>query len=284
MTSAEVLARLDGARTCAGGWIARCPAHADRNASLSIRETEDGRLLFYCFAGCTYRAIVDALSGRPRPRAIGFPASGPRPALDDAKRTEIAQRIWRESKPAAGTPVERYLRLERGITIPSPLSIRFAMGRHAQSQRGPWAIMVAAVQNLAGEIVSIHRTFLTGDGRKAPVEPVKMALGPIRGGAVRLAPARETLALAEGIETALSVQQATGIPTWAALGTANLPHVELSAIVREIIICADADRNGAGERAAEAAAQGFLRDGRRVRIARPPAGADFNDVLTGLSP
>jgi putative DNA primase/helicase len=108
-----------------------------------------------------------------------------------------------------------------------------------------------------------------------------MALGPIRGGAARLASAGETLALAEGIETALSVQQATGIPTWAALGTANLLRVELPAIVREIIICADAD--SAGEKAAQEAARRFLRDGRRVRIALPASANDFNDVLTGLS-
>jgi putative DNA primase/helicase len=284
MTLAEVLARLESMRPCAAGWVARCPAHPDTKPSLSIREGEDGKVLTKCFAGCDYRTIIDALGGRPRPRAIGLPGSGTRsPALDDAKRTEIAQRIWRDAKPAAGTTVERYLTL-CGISLTPPPSIRFAIGRHAPSQTGPWVIMVAAVQNLAGEIVAIHRTFLTCDGRKAPVEPAKMALGPIAGGAVRFAKAAETLALAEGIETALSVQQATGIPTWAALGTANLPHIELSAIVREIIICADADRNGVGERAAEAAARGFLRHGRRVRVARPPVGADFNDLLTGLSP
>ena len=91
---------------------------------------------------------------------------------------EIARRIWREANPATGTAVERYLRL-RGISLAPPPSIRFAIGRHGPSKRGPWAIMIAAVQNLAGEIVAIHRTFLTGDGRKAPVEPAKMALGPI---------------------------------------------------------------------------------------------------------
>jgi putative DNA primase/helicase len=222
MTLADVLGHLEGVRPSAGGYVVRCPAHADRKASLSIREAEDGRVLFYCFAGCNYRAILDALGGRPRPRAIGLPASGTgSPALDAAKRTEIARRIWRDAKPAAGTTVERYLTL-RGITLTPPPSIRFAIGRHAPSQTGPWVIMVAAVQNLAGEIVAIQRTFLTCDGRKAPVEPAKMALGPIACGAVRFAKAAETLALAEGIETALSVQQATGIPAWAALGTSNL--------------------------------------------------------------
>jgi putative DNA primase/helicase len=275
----EVLARLDSIRRCAGYFIAKCPAHDDRNASLSIGESENGKLLLKCFAGCDYRAIIEALDGRPWRQGLGRPGASPTLAAgpDDAERIEIARRIWRDAKPAAGTTAERYLRL-RGISLTPPPSIRFAIGRHAPSQRGPWFIMVAAVQNLTGEIVAIHRTFLTGDGRKAPVEPVKMALGPIGGCAVRLAPAGESLALAEGIETALSVQQATGIATWAALGTANLARVELSAIVHEVIICADSDMSGVGEKAAHEAAQRFLREGRKVRIARPHGGKDFNEM------
>ena len=280
MTITGVLVRLESVRPCVGGYIAHCPAHHDRCPSLSIREGEDGRLLLHCFAGCTWKSILAAIgNGLIVPHApLLHP---PRPELTDPKRIEIARRIWRGTRPATGTPVERYLRLRRITSLPP--SIRFAMDRHALSQTGPQAIMIVAVQNLAGEIIAINRTFLTGDGRKAPVEPVKMAFGPIRGGAVRLASAGETLALAEGIETALSVQQATAIPTWATLGTANLQRVELPAIVREVVICADADRNGAGERAAQAAAQVFLRNGSRVRIVRPPAGSDFNDVLTGRS-
>lgn len=34
-------------------WMAQCPAHDDRNPSLSITENADGSLILYCFAGCT---------------------------------------------------------------------------------------------------------------------------------------------------------------------------------------------------------------------------------------
>ena len=37
----------------------------------------------------------------------------------------------------------------------------------------------------------------------------------------------------------------------------------------------------AGEAAARAAAQRWKREGRRVRVAHPPRGCDFNDVLLG---
>lgn len=275
--SAERLARaLGGARRCGAGFIARCPAHDDRSPSLSIREGEGGRVLLKCFAGCQYSQLVAALVGAPVRQTFGLRAQALGAPADEQKRIQAACRIWRESRPAPGTLVETYLR-SRGITIEPPASLHYHPAlKHPSGVRLP--AMLAAVEDRDGRLIGVHRTWLSPDGRKASVEPVKAALGPIAGGAVRLTPTGETLCIAEGIETALSVMQATGVPTWAALGTSNLVRVELPAIVREIIICADADRNGSGERAAQVAAQGFLRDGRRVRIARPPAGAkDFND-------
>ena len=44
-----------------GSWTACCPAHNDKGPSLSIRETEDGRVLIHCFAGCEALMIVQAL-------------------------------------------------------------------------------------------------------------------------------------------------------------------------------------------------------------------------------
>lgn len=43
------------------GWSARCPAHDDKVASLSIGVGHDGRALLCCHAGCTAREITDAL-------------------------------------------------------------------------------------------------------------------------------------------------------------------------------------------------------------------------------
>lgn len=45
----------------AGTWMAQCPAHDDRSASLSIKEANDGRVLLNCFAGCEVTAICDSL-------------------------------------------------------------------------------------------------------------------------------------------------------------------------------------------------------------------------------
>src|SRR4051794_25809228 len=44
------------------GWLAQCPAHDDRNASLSISIGTDGRVLLHCHAGCVNEGIVTALA------------------------------------------------------------------------------------------------------------------------------------------------------------------------------------------------------------------------------
>ncbi len=57
----EFVDLLDGIRPNGSGWKARCPAHDDREASLSIHEGDDGRILLKCFAACETPDIVDAL-------------------------------------------------------------------------------------------------------------------------------------------------------------------------------------------------------------------------------
>lgn len=42
-------------------WSACCPAHTDKGPSLSVRETPEGAVLLYCFAGCSVSAVVAAL-------------------------------------------------------------------------------------------------------------------------------------------------------------------------------------------------------------------------------
>jgi len=275
-----LLDRIDG-KAYSSGWIGHCPSHTDNTPSLSVSVGDDGRLLLHCFAGCDFRAIVDALGGRrPWPRTFGLPTTPAVTTLDDQKRRELAAAIWHQAIPAIGTLAETYL-WSRAITS-VPVSVRFNPSlRHPSGTYLP--AMIAAVQGADGKIVGVHRTYLRSDGSgKADIEPQKAALGPIRGGAVRFAKAGDVLALTEGIEDALSFLQATNIPTWAALGTSNLSRVELPEVVREVIIAADGDEPG--ERAANAAAQRFVGQGRRVRIARPPAGyIDFNDALQGIA-
>ena len=63
MTLDEFLTRVQptGLRRSGEGYVARCPAHDDHAASLSIGEGHDGRILLHCWAGCETRDILAAL-------------------------------------------------------------------------------------------------------------------------------------------------------------------------------------------------------------------------------
>jgi CHC2 zinc finger len=56
-----LLSRLEHVRKSGKGWIARCPAHADKSASLSVTEADGGKILVHCFAGCSALDVVQAV-------------------------------------------------------------------------------------------------------------------------------------------------------------------------------------------------------------------------------
>jgi len=83
-----ILDRLDGVSRQGSGWQARCPAHDDTRASLSLREAEDGRILAHCHAGCTFEQILQALELTPRD--VAPDGSGP------AFRDETGDQPWHD--------------------------------------------------------------------------------------------------------------------------------------------------------------------------------------------
>jgi len=283
MTAAKIALSLGGRRG-SGGWTVRCPAHHDQRPSLSITETADGRLLVRCHAGCEQARVIAALRNRDL-----WPSNGPRREKtirrhdgEGADRTAAALKIWQSAVAVTNTLAETYLR-SRGIDIAPPATLRFhpALRHHSGDL---WPAMIAPVKHRTDDkLVAIHRTFLSRDGKsKAAVTPQKMMLGPCQGGVVWLGAADpdQWLVLAEGIETTLSVMLACGFPGCAALSANGLRSLSLPPDAAKVLICADNDHNGVGQRAAGEAAERFLREGRRVRIATPPIpGTDFNDVL-----
>jgi hypothetical protein len=59
MIPTEILSRFAHVRRSGDGWMAHCPAHDDRNSSLSITQRED-KVLMYCHAGCAAEAVCAA--------------------------------------------------------------------------------------------------------------------------------------------------------------------------------------------------------------------------------
>jgi hypothetical protein len=238
----------------------------------------------HCHAGCNRDDIIAELRRRRliASRSEDARLTGVAVRNDDradiARRTALALRIWGAARDARASPVVHYL-AGRGITIPMPLSLRWAPAlRRPDRTYGP--AMVARVDNLDGELIGVHRTWIERGPNGIWRRRDRASLGPIARGAVRLALADEMLLIGEGLETCLAAMQATGQPAWAALSTSGMTALQLPKMVRQVVILADNDCNGAGERAARAAAERWLAEGRRVRIATPPQpNWDFADLL-----
>ncbi len=232
----------------------------------------------------------------------GIPKPRPRPPERDRESViEALNRVWRQSlaptDPRAG-PLRAYLR-RRGLsdTRLDGEVVRFhpALGYWQGNNRneadliGRFPAMVALVTGADGTPVTVHRTYLTADGRTAPVaEPKKMMSYPghhLVGGAIRLSAPGPVLGVAEGIETALAVQLRTGMPVWSALSAGLLARLEPPAGTSLVVIWADRDRSGAGEAAALTLRERLLRRGIAVAVHLPPGpipagakGIDWADV------
>jgi putative DNA primase/helicase len=276
MTARDLAERL-GLHRAGRDWRGDCPA-CGYSASFVLTETREGKPLWWC-AACGDRDALAAALGCGRhspPTDPGNTPERPSPAQREAWATQQGER----APPASGTIVETYL-ASRGLSRVAPPALRFLPSlRHRETAHlGP--VMLAAVRDVAGAVRAVHRTWLRPDGTgKADVEPPRKTLGNPFGCAVRLAPAGAALVVAEGIETALAAGLLFDLPAWACLSAGGLEAVALPASVRRVLVAADHDLNGTGQRAAQVLAQRLLAEGRTVEIATPDRpGDDFNDVL-----
>jgi hypothetical protein len=196
---------------------------------------------------------------------------------DDGERQQWARNCWVKAVPIAGTLAEKYLREHRKIDCVLPVSLRFSP-RLWYKEGVYLPALVAGVQAADGRIIAVQRIFLDpATANKAAVPDPKKILGTSKGGAVRLSALGETLVIAEGLEDALTVWEATGLPTWACLGTGGLKAVVVPESVRKVLIAADND--SPGRLAAFYTIARLSREGKTARIVLPPEGAkDFNAV------
>lgn len=192
--------------------------------------------------------------------------------------TGIAQKIWRNSAAIENTQAEKYLK-SRGIQV-LPKSLRYEERLYHSQTRQNYPAMISAITRWPNKMPhAVHRTYLQQE-RKANIEPNRMMLGQINGGAVRMGRFDKILALAEGIETALSVQQLTDMPTWAVLSSSNYSGLILPDSVEEVHIFADHDKAGLSK--AQDAALQWKKTDLKVSIKFPKHYCqDFNDLIAG---
>lgn len=305
-------------QTAPDSWSACCPAHADRAPSLSIRALSDGRTLVHCFAGCDPEAVLasagltwsDVLGERPTDRPLPYTwrrhaevSSNDGATLELEKRKARCERTLAECvslDDPLGAPVMEYLvarlhpaivdRIDRGSLLCHPSLEHYdPQTGHA----GAWPCMVAKVQGPRGQLLGLHRTWVS-DGRKAPVSTPRLSLSAgstMVGGCVRLMGASATVAVGEGIETSLAFAHLRGIPAWSALSAAMLKRVELPQRIRRVHVIVDLDRSGTGQAAADALARRMARSRRAslewptavtryaTGLARPAESIDWADLI-----
>lgn len=103
----KVLGRLHRVQRYGRSYQALCPAHGDKNPSLSVSE-ENGKILLHCFAGCSVEAISTALGIEVRDLFTGprLPRRSQPPVVHHAEKqvTSLRSRL---------TPRDR----ERNVTV-----------------------------------------------------------------------------------------------------------------------------------------------------------------------
>lgn len=285
---AKTLTQILGGRWQRQYGTAPCPIcqpqrRRDQTA-LTLADGTNGRLLAHCKkTACAFQDILAAAgvtTGVYIPLDPGTISQRDLEAKAAAeKKSRQAERCWNEALPIIGTAAERYLR-GRGITCELPATLRYHPNCwHASGKR--FLAMVALIEGVGG--YAVHRTYLRGDGTcKAEVQPNKAMLGAVAGGAVRLAEARGSLVVAEGIETALSLASGLlGQPAtiWAALSTSGMRGLHLPSPPGRLTVATDGD--DAGRAAGHDLAERAYALGWKVSLLPAPDGSDWCDVLSG---
>mgnify|MGYP006284459813 CR=1 FL=1 len=217
----------------------------------------------------------------------------------EAQRARL-RRYWADAYPLTADeaePARLFLaRRDLDLALLDELPMRFhpRLPYMEEDWEGPayWPAILAGFAGADGSPVTLHRTWVDPQGRKAPVpSPRKTAPYPrdnnrtMGGGAVRIGKPGRVLGVAEGIETALSITTALGLPTWACLSATLLEQFEPPPGVDRVIIWGDNDESRAGEEAARNLKSRLWEKGIQAagQIPEQP-GWDWNDVLKLYGP
>lgn len=215
-----------------------------------------------------------------------------RARLNAAYSTSLAACI------SGGSLVQRYLGfrgIDHRLLELAPKVVRYhpvMSYLHGDGSRENFPAMLARVTSADGTPVTLHRTYLDPlTGGKAKVsEPKKLmshtSVTTLMGSAIRLSPEGDVLGVAEGIETAYAVMQATGIPCWATVSAIFMESFVPPETVKRVIVFADKDRSMTGQNAATRLVEALWSKGFKASIELPPQeipedskGIDWLDVL-----
>lgn len=289
MTVLHDIAKKVGGNVTNGGLRATVagPGHSRKDRSLSLMMSGD-RVVWHSFSGDVPESIRDHLGISAQPvsdlsKSQQAKLRKERRQLelaDKFRKTEFCKAVWANSTTLKGSPAQAYLE-SRSLKVLPP-DIRYnAKTPTDYSRKSHQPAMVALVRDPDGFPTGLHFTFLNLDTLE---NKRRMMVGTTTGGSIRLFPHSPTLAVAEGIETALSYAFLHNINTWAVLSTSGIRNFQPPLETQHLILAIDADDQskahprGAALEIAETLKFPFC----RTSIHAAPNGQDWNDVVRGF--
>lgn len=272
---------IEWAELAIGEHRLRCPfcgrdRRGDQTLGVTMRSDHDG------VAHCHRCHYVETFSGSDEREQCRRAGRLPPPKTQRLERLSDWWRwFWNTTRELHDddSPAARYLRA-RGLPIPRCADLRWLDShKHPCGYCGP--CLIGLVRDvLSGEALTLHRTWLTSDGMKAPIERPRLLLPRHRksGGVIELAHASHftgCVGVAEGVETALALAHSVDF-VWSSVDAGNLKALPVVPGVSQLVIAADGDETG--RRAAEACAARYHAAGIDVRVWRAPNGCDLADL------
>ncbi|MGF6481987.1 DUF7146 domain-containing protein [Paraburkholderia sp. JPY419] len=244
-----------------------CPvcARGRGDRTLGVTIEHDGNGVAHCFR-CDFTE-----SFRPERGANCAITPRIKAAAPTAKQdlSDYGRDLWCDCRALSGVALA-YLDARRCRMPPVDGDLRSHPSlKHPTGYVGP-ALVALVTDALTREPISLHRTWICADGRKAEVDPPRLLLGGHRkqGGVIRLWPDEAVtvgLGIAEGIETALSFAWAH-TPVWSLIDAGNLAAFPLLPAIESLGISVDDD--AAGLAAARKCVQRWANAGREVTLAK----------------
>lgn len=170
-----ILSKLTHVRKTSTGYLAHCPAHDDKQSSLSITLADDGKILIKCFAGCSAEAVVKAIGlelkdlfppkgGRgntsPKSRATGQQSAE---TSENKRENDRCNREEQESvacNTLGGCTLQQYATL-KGFSIP----FLRGLGLSDMKYLGVDAVRIPYHNNKGEEVAVQFRIALQGDDK-----------------------------------------------------------------------------------------------------------------------
>ena len=272
-----------------------CPFHKEKTPSFTVYPDKG---CFVCY-GCGARG--DAIDFVMQSESVSFVEACKRMMKDEAhkgpvvilksgeksfdidrdRRIAHAHEMWLKALPIAGTLAERYLRETRRIQYPPPENLGYVHEVYCSQMKEVMPALIAPLQNGAGHVTAVQRIFLepeTGDAcRDENGKRLKLTVGVMGDGAVRLAPESPNLGIAGSVEDALAAMQLYSLPVWATCGEMRLDRVWIPPLVDNLLIFADGDTQGLEyARRAVRAHKGKVKE---VNVITPDAAKDWAALI-----